>query len=476
MACRGLAPLAPLPTGTDPCPRPARRTPSSPRRKYSLLAAILLSAHRCRCDEDVPTEAAPADEAQEQRVGTPGACAGASSTAYVSLLTVHRSTFKTTFLAEQLQHADHAGAVQQQLELLLVLVRSIRRVEVCRRDFVVMLGTDGPALSTTWRATLAAEGVSFYPIAPLILGSPASDKLHAWTLKRYARCVVLDADVLVLRPIDELFAMRSDFVIAHHPTDLMQAQCGIPLPRRGVGALYAMRPDAADFTRLRAYIETFRRITWHFAHYGEQTALACYFANRSSTLPCSYLVDLSNPTTSVCFAGAAGGACARQHEKLCARWSAFTMRRSCIYEPASRCDAWAGAQVCSHVSRHVQEECAWSDVAERARAVHFKGRIKPWPVGNPKRRNGACASLMIGALRRADGERLSVFDDLVWNRTRRRCESARRAPGEAVTWARGDRTVPRKCCHFETIMSARWHELLGRNAPGPPLLRPSRFA
>ena len=76
-----------------------------------------------------------------------------------------------------------------------------------------------------------------------------------------------------------------------------------------------------------------------------------------------------------------------------------------------------------------------------------------------------CQPLETGALRvlSSDGSRslLALDDDLHWNATQRRCLSVQR--GFAVQWAEQKQgfIVARKCCHFETIMSAWWHELLG---------------
>jgi hypothetical protein len=393
-------------------------------------------------------------------------------TAYVGLLTIHDSDLNTTFLASELARSARSNPdaarshIRKQLQLLLVLVRSVRLIETCRRDFVIMLGTDGPVLGTAWRVAFEREQVIFQNVAPLVLGSPASDKLHAWQMSQYRKLVVLDSDVLVLRSIEDLFDTKEDFVVAHHPYDLVQAQCGIPLRRRAVGALYAIRPNKEDFQGLRKELELYRRNKWHFQHYGEQTCLACYFKNRSRTLPCSYLFDLSNPTTSTCSPGAAPMTCMRKHLQNCVKWSRASMSRFCILTPREQCDGLAGAAVCTLVSHHLQEHCAWTNIASDARAVHYKGRIKPWPVGNRKRNNNwMCQPLETGALRvlSSDGSRplLALDDDLHWNATQRRCLSVQR--GFAVQWAEQKQgfIVARKCCHFETIMSAWWHELLG---------------
>jgi hypothetical protein len=144
------------------------------------------------------------------------------------------------------------------------------------------------------------------------------------------------------------------------------------------------------------------------------------------------------------------------------------MSKSCILTPHEKCDGLAGTAVCSLVSQHVKEHCMWANIATSVRAVHFKGRIKPWPVGNPKRNNNwMCRNLQAGALRvqLPDGSRpmLTLDDDLHWDPTLKRCLSVQR--GIAVQWA-GERKVgfmrERKCCHFETIMSAWWHEMLGK--------------
>jgi hypothetical protein len=207
------------------------------------------------------------------------ACGG---TAYVGLLSVHNSTAHSTSLATDLAKARAAGdgsassrALEQQLDLLLVLARSLRAVESCQRDFVLLGAL--PALPRRWRELLAAEGVAFVQTPPLVLGSPATDKLFAWSLTRYRRLLVLDSDLLVLRPVEDLFQSDHPFVVAHHESDLQQARCGVPLEQRMIGALYAITPSQATLAALRAALPRFvaERDLWQ--RYAEQQLLSCHF-------------------------------------------------------------------------------------------------------------------------------------------------------------------------------------------------------
>ena len=181
-------------------------------------------------------------------------------TAYASLLSIHtdRSSVRTTALATNVAKAIARGdslcvgsspwsPIAVQLRLLLVLVRSLRRVERrCRRDFVIF-GALPPCLPQPWRASLESEGAEFVRTPPLVHGSPAADKLHAWNLTQYARILVLDSDVMAIAPMEELLATSSShtpmearltttsintstlrpatqpgFVAARHESDLVQ--------------------------------------------------------------------------------------------------------------------------------------------------------------------------------------------------------------------------------------------------------------
>ena len=136
--------------------------------------------------------------------------------AYVSLLTRHPTTTTQwkTFINKKLEEGT---GITRQVTLLVVLVRSLRRVENCLRDFVLLLG-DSVQLSAHHRALLGSAGVILHSIPPLVLGVPTIDKLHAWRLTNYTRLAVIDADLLAVRSLDDLFANRG-FSVAHHPYD-----------------------------------------------------------------------------------------------------------------------------------------------------------------------------------------------------------------------------------------------------------------
>ena len=117
-------------------------------------------------------------------------------TAYVTLMASHQSTVgPSTFLAKNGSFATVEAKHARQVQLIVALVRSLRDVELCRRDFVLLLGTQVP-LSTVHLDALKQEGVLLHPTPPLIPGVPTADKLQAWKLTEYTQCLVLDVDAV----------------------------------------------------------------------------------------------------------------------------------------------------------------------------------------------------------------------------------------------------------------------------------------
>ncbi len=361
--------------------------------------------------------------------------------AYLSLLTVHNRTGKggtdSTFTARSHTNRGRTGT---QLKLLLVLVRSLRRVERCRRDFVLLTG--GPIANlppAAWAPLLRERRVVLQPAPTFMVGVPSADKLEAWRLTRYSRILAIDTDVMALAPFDDLFDRpAADFSIAHHPYDEVQGPaCGIPRERRGVGAMFMLRPDRRDHAGLRAHLSTYS--AWHMQHFSEQTGLNCYFANRSATLPCSALYDVGTLRHTV------GGL----SHTSCVKLSPYGK---------AACDAAAAQSL----------GCSWPRVRTDARAVHFKGRLKPWhhhPSHCRPLRDGALATIAQPADPGGGGgggggggasANVSVRDNLSWDAKGGRCVNLRGLP---VRWASG-KPVPKVCCFVDTLLQSEWFRLL----------------
>ena len=193
-------------------------------------------------------------------------------TAYASLLTEHANG-TSTYLSKLRGRTDDKLATQARLSL--VLLRSIRRIEQCRRDFLLMLGT-GSTLRDSQREAFDAEGAIIRRVPPIQPGVPSMDKLNALLFYDYSLLLVIDADVLVLQPLDSLLEplawAKGQLVMAHHPYDVQQGiTCGVPMESRAIGALFVVQPDAATSDALMAKIATFDRE--HLMHYSEQTAI-----------------------------------------------------------------------------------------------------------------------------------------------------------------------------------------------------------
>ena len=325
---------------------------------------------------------------------------------------------------------------------------------------------------------LVQEGMLLRAAPPLIPGVPTADKLHVWSLTDYTQCVVLDADLMFLKPIDDLFGRSAELTIAHHPYDHLQAQCGVPVAARGIAAMILMRPDMSTYHALMQFLR--RRFKAEQLLYSDQTGLMCFFGNRSRTLPCSYLYDVSMMADSFL----------PRWVRNCRAFGRQHLLKNCLSDIADGCRSLAGGRLCEESRAHMQGQCHWPSVAASAHAVHFKGNKKPWPsasklecrlmkhgmpgvrVGGSHRSRGGVAMQDIMATAKQQIA-LEPTDALEWNanwtlpgaRRRGACVSARRAL--PVYWARkGDGPILyRRCCAPFTLMAARWNELLRSRIP-----------
>lgn len=401
-------------------------------------------------------------------------------TAYVGLLTLHASATKSTFLANRLKKAEKVQAnMVGQMQLMLVMIRSLRRVERCRRDFILFVDTNHSLISREWKVALDAAGVTRYlPVNPVKLGIPSADKLHAWQLIEYARVLVIDSDIMVLRNLDEAFDMdpSETFVMAHHSYELQQAQCGIPLEKRGVGALFVLRPNMDTFPRLVASLNQFNE--YHLAHASEQTALACFFRNQSRTLPCGFLFDLSAPIGDTCTLRRPWTECMRQQFKYCRAFGPTLLVNGCKITPPERCHRYApGKRLCRAMYNHVATCGEWHSQVAKIKAVHFKGKVKPW-VNLQK-----CRMVSAGALQvqNVDGHRqdISITDTLFWDEN----GTDPSATGAATCMSMATRKpvlygrlsnipIPRSCCNSHSIVAGQWYSFLSPNDPSTHSLAP----
>jgi len=424
--------------------------------------------------------------------------ASCKDTAYASLLSTHGSHVGTrTFLADPAKAHHGPSSVgrrgrrkeapldksfflglnedlrSRQIQLLVVLVRSLRAVEACRRDFVLMLG-NRTFLSTKHQQLLANEGVVFHSTPPLFLGVPTADKFEVWRLTQYRRVVMFDSDVMVLKPIEDLFRMPEDFVVAHHPYDQLQAQCGIDTRNRGVAAMFVVSPGLATYAQLLAYVR--RRFARRQLTYSDQTGLVCFFGNRTRTLPCSFLYEPANPLQSPGM---------KRYTKECHLYGKQNVLRNCLVDTPDGCTSWAPRTECEKTRHNLVTHCQWPNVYSNVHVVHFKGKSKPWP--SMQRRNMACRHLRLGmpvvhnATLSGDGAsrvgtvELETADLLEWNHSAGGCFSVRWQ--KPVYWAAtqckaantgrcGDSAPVQlpKCCNCATTLAARWHRHLARGA------------
>ena len=411
------------------------------------------------------------------------------ATAYVSVLSIHNASTHSTSLATEtakdLLQRDTSGLLRmarRMLLLILVLVRSLRAVEPpgCRRPFV-LLGVL-PSLPPLWRARLTREGVVFAPCSPLVPGNPSSDKLRAWLLVRYERLLYVDADVMALANVDDMLAPAPPHVVvqAHHESDLVQAHCGVPLAQRSIGAFFSFAPSATTFTELARQLVRYSANAYVMKHFSEQALLACHFNNDSRrVLPCGYLFSINNPASTACrFDGRPPEICLRIHRRACERHAPQTLRDSCTlggHQPGSDgCSALVRSQrgVCAAISAHASAHCRWRpDAGVDIRAVHFKGRKKPWALASE-----ACAPVTLGTMRVGHAQArgaapnrsqallplspFAVHDSPVWRgepRGHGECLVVNRTDAPRIHWADGSPIDARRCCTLELLLASIWY-------------------
>jgi len=355
-----------------------------------------------------------------------------------------------------------SSKLSKQVHMLVALSRSLRLVELCRRDFIVLLGTQ-VQLRAKDLERLTQEGMLIHWVPPIIPGVPTADKLIAWTLTNYSRLAVMDSDMLFIRSIDALFDRQDELIIAHHPYDHLQAQCGVSLASRGVAALFILRPNLITYRELLRYLH--RRFRPEQLLYADQTGLMCFFGNRSQTLPCGYVYDvaLTSPEW------------LQKWMRKCRAFVVQHVRRNCLVDILGRCSQHARKDVCDATHAHVRAHCSWPGVATDVHAVHFKAISKPWPTSALKTKSGLpCRFYKYGVPGvRPGGETatliaLSATDHVQWDAMWMLPGAS--SPGACISsrwqlplhWARrGDGPMrEEKCCKSHIIMASHWMSLI----------------
>jgi len=391
------------------------------------------------------------------------------------LLTAHAESNRSS--TELSRHGTWIKRVETQLRLLQPALRSLRIAEsLCRRDVLLLVDLSVQRLLTectllrcqqirSFKAWADGEGLLWKRVPSVSLNVPSADKINGFSFAAYRYIVSIDADILVLRDMAELFTApkgrpsrtwQQELVMAHHPYDLIQGKhCGIPLAQRGVGALVGFAPNASAFDSVSASIHALCAADHNIClHYSEQLPLACHFytQGRLNTLPCSYLYDLSFP----------------RYRSVRAHGT-----RNCLLHSKM------GRHRCREVSKHVRERCLWPQTYRDVHAVHFKGKIKPWHIGGKESCRGHMREgrLMLEDLPLtnvvpagkstsaiANGKRVgdavsgpyTGADILLWNTDTGTCMSQRR--GLRVRWADGS-LLARECCDVSIALAVEYRAL-----------------
>lgn len=139
-----------------------------------------------------------------------------------------------------------------------MLARSLRRLELCKRDFVLLLGTE-VHLGSLSVARLQMEDIVLHKVAPVRFGRATLDKLFAWSLvqvrrphgprtacalcrrtpkvartharRQYRMILVIDSDAIALRALDAVFK-SGEGTMGAHSHEYFQKACDVPVEAR----------------------------------------------------------------------------------------------------------------------------------------------------------------------------------------------------------------------------------------------------
>ena len=380
-------------------------------------------------------------------------------TAYLTLLTIHKagkdSRRAGSFLAQQ----GLTGLVRQ-IDSILVLAYSLRAVEICRRDFVLLLGEAFELPPVQMARLRQIDGLVVQRVPPVRFGRATLDKVHAWNLTQYSRILVIDSDAIALQPLDAVFDGGEGTMGAHTHEPGQQAACGISMERRANGGFYVIEPRLGGYEDVTRHIDANPQF-WSMEltnHTPQQTGTSCYFESRRRlrTLPCAYWYDI-----------------ATNKHRTGTYWHGLCLSQE------RRGRAQRGS--CKKAARLLEAHCLWGNASRRVHAVHFKGGQKPWRFvghsceaatragllhGDPisSSSSGRVASLPEQLTSGPSEPSVTMFDDLIWNEAGGACVSrSRRA---RVFFEATAKPIPKTCCRHEVLLSSQWHSVL-RSIPLP---------
>jgi hypothetical protein len=342
--------------------------------------------------------------------------------AYLTLLTLHDAGRVGTWIQKQ-----GKSGFTRQVDMLTVLLRSLRRHDHCVRDMVLLLGT-AVELAPDDAFRMARENVTIVRVPPVRFGRATLDKLHAWNLTQYKRLLAIDGDAIALRSLDPIFDdAHGEGTVGLHPYEMFQGHaCGIPLSERGQGGFFVVEPRTGGFERVVAHVDAHPHF-WDMAltnHTPQQTGINCFFNEVGSRRPlsCGFWYDISNRYH-------VRGA---QHYHRCVQWT-------------------ANRTVCDDIAARISQECLWHKARPDVRAIHLKGSTKPWR-NIPKQ----CMPLKDGDIsaRLLNGSvvRVSAVDDLVMQNGYCMSRDLQAPVHFAATGAK----LIAKCCSFVNLVKAEW--------------------
>ena len=361
-------------------------------------------------------------------------------TAYLTLLTLHSSSADPRRAGSYLSKQGAEGLARQ-LDSIMVLAASLRAVELCRRDFVLLLGTAFHLPAVHAARLQQIEGLVIHRVPPVRLGRATLDKMHAWNLTQYRRVLVIDSDAMALQPLDAVFDGGEGTMGGHTHEPGRQATCGIPPERRANGGFYVIEPRTGGYEEVTQHIDANPQF-WSMEqtnHTPQQTGTACYFESKRllRTLPCTYWYDI-----------------ATDKHRAGTYWHGLCVKE----ERKGRNERGS----CRRAARRLEAHCLWANVSHQVHAIHFKGGQKPWNFvakackasSHARFLHGAPISPAIPGLEQT----VSPLDDLNWDISSQACLSrSRRQP---VFFEASAKPVPKVCCRHEVLVASEWHAVL----------------
>eukprot|EP00966_Prymnesium_polylepis_P168282 3891062-Prymnesium_polylepis.1 len=225
--------------------------------------------------------------------------------------------------------------------------------------------------------------------------------------------------------------------------------------------MFALSPSQHRFNALVAALPAYVAAHPDFLrHYSEQHFLACELQNVSDVLPCGFLLDTHAAWSTSC-----RSLLGTRSREVCLK----IFQRECNQHNNIVHGVKRREVACDSAVRHMQERCVDGGGTRAIRAIHFKGKHKPWTARSrdcEKTRDGFMLQMELGNTsdwrQEFHPSKLTPVDPLgtevSWLAEKSLCMVI--GSGSPLFWASGEPVTAERCCSSWLVFASHWFGLL----------------